>query len=148
MSNEEDDVFSDTGENVKPSDVFAHQVGNLISDEDISKIISSQRQMLCRYEKTNEMLITVTDLASQRYQVLNSEFRNHTSALLEMKKDLDSTFRRISNLKSVISKHYPREYQIALSTSSKILEEDEDDEVNNTSNLSFHDVNTQNRDNT
>ena len=50
---------------------------------------------LDRFEKTNEMLLNFNNLSSLRMQQMNERFLHHTKTLVEMKKDLDSIFRRI-----------------------------------------------------
>jgi len=50
---------------------------------------------LDRFEKTNEMLINFNGLSNVRLQQMNEHFLMHTRTLIEMKKDLDSIFRRI-----------------------------------------------------
>ena len=50
---------------------------------------------LDRFEKTNEMLINFNGLSNVRLQQMNERFLLHTRTLVEMKKDLDSIFRRI-----------------------------------------------------
>lgn len=50
---------------------------------------------LDRFEKTNEMLINFNVLSNVRLQQMNDHFLLHTRTLVEMKKDLDSVFRRI-----------------------------------------------------
>lgn len=48
-----------------------------------------------RFEKTNEMLLNFNNLSSVCMQQMNERFLHHTRTLVEMKKDLDSIFRRI-----------------------------------------------------
>lgn len=50
---------------------------------------------LDRFEKTNEMLLNFNNLSSVRMQQMSERFLHHTRTLVEMKKDLDSIFRRI-----------------------------------------------------
>lgn len=50
---------------------------------------------LDRFEKTNEMLLNFNNLSSLRMQQMSERFAHHTRTLVEMKKDLDSIFRRI-----------------------------------------------------
>lgn len=50
---------------------------------------------LDRFEKTNEMLLNFNNLSCVRMQQMNERFLHHTRTLVEMKKDLDSIFRRI-----------------------------------------------------
>ena len=50
---------------------------------------------LDRFEKTNEMLANFNNLSSARLQQMSERFLHHTRTLVEMKRDLDSIFRRI-----------------------------------------------------
>lgn len=50
---------------------------------------------LDRFEKTNEMLVNFNNLSSARLQQMSERFLHHTRTLVEMKRDLDSIFRRI-----------------------------------------------------
>ena len=74
--------------------------------------------MLQRFEKTNEMLTNVNTLSATRfvnnghsYKYLphlfsprldraTTDFKKHTAIVVDMKKDLDSIFRRIRNIKA------------------------------------------------
>ncbi|XP_068168283.1 kxDL motif-containing protein 1 [Antennarius striatus] len=107
------------------SGVFCSRMLSMVNSEDVNAIIQAQRHMLDRFEKTNEMLINFNGLSNVRLQQMNDRFLLHTRTLVEMKKDLDSIFRRIRMLKGKISKQYPEAF-------SNIHEspnlEDEDDE--------------------
>lgn len=50
---------------------------------------------LDRFEKTNEMLLNFNNLSSVRLQQMSERFVHHTRTLVDMKRDLDSIFRRI-----------------------------------------------------
>lgn len=50
---------------------------------------------LDRFEKTNEMLLNFNNLSSVRLQQMSERFMHHTRTLVDMKRDLDSIFRRI-----------------------------------------------------
>ncbi|KAJ0069714.1 hypothetical protein NL108_012340, partial [Boleophthalmus pectinirostris] len=65
---------------------------------------------LDRFEKTNEMLINFNGLSNVRLQQMNERFLLHTRTLVDMKKDLDSVFRRIRTLKGKIAKQYPEAF--------------------------------------
>ncbi|XP_053091590.1 kxDL motif-containing protein 1 isoform X3 [Pangasianodon hypophthalmus] len=56
---------------------------------------------------------------------MNDRFLLHTRTLIEMKKDLDSVFRRIRTLKGKIAKQYPEAFSNIREASS--LEDDDDD---------------------
>lgn len=58
-------------------------------------LLKYSENRLDRFEKTNEMLINFNGLSNVRLQQMNERFLLHTRTLVEMKKDLDSIFRRI-----------------------------------------------------
>ncbi|XP_061629655.1 kxDL motif-containing protein 1 [Phyllopteryx taeniolatus] len=89
------------------SGVFCSRMLSMVNAEDVNAIIQAQRHMLDRFEKTNEMLINFNGLSNVRLQQMNERFLLHTRTLIEMKKDLDSVFRRIRTLKGKIGKQYP-----------------------------------------
>ncbi|CAM5177523.1 unnamed protein product [Eretmochelys imbricata] len=80
------------------SGVFCSRVLSMVNSEDVNAIILAQKNMLDRFEKTNEMLLNFNNLSNVRMQQMNERFLHHTRTLVEMKKDLDSIFRRISTL--------------------------------------------------
>ncbi|KAM9814866.1 kxDL motif-containing protein 1 isoform 1-T2 [Syngnathus typhle] len=92
------------------SGVFCSRMLSMVNSEDVNAIIQAQRHMLDRFEKTNEMLINFNVLSSMRLQQMNESFLLHTRTLVEMKKDLDSIFRRIRMLKGKIGKQYPEAF--------------------------------------
>jgi len=47
------------------------------------------------FEKSNETLSGVNALAAVRYEAINADFKKHIVMLLEMKKNLESVFKRI-----------------------------------------------------
>ncbi|NXA55753.1 KXDL1 protein, partial [Nothocercus julius] len=77
------------------SRVFCSRVLGMVNAEDVNAIIQAQKNMLDRFEKTNEMLLNFNNLSSVRMQQMSERFLHHTRTLVEMKKDLDSIFRRI-----------------------------------------------------
>ena len=50
---------------------------------------------LTKFEKTNAKFSRLNDLSATRYSYLQQQLRSHTKMLVDMKKDLDSVFRRI-----------------------------------------------------
>ncbi|CAL8081420.1 unnamed protein product [Calicophoron daubneyi] len=91
------------------SDFVLQSVGSLINPEDIQKILSLQENMLDKFEKTNEMLRTVSELSVQRYKVLSSELSNHTQKMISLKKELEAIFKRIRVIKNAFAVKYPNE---------------------------------------
>ncbi|XP_061679576.1 kxDL motif-containing protein 1 [Syngnathoides biaculeatus] len=107
------------------SGVFCSRMLSMVNAEDVNAIIQAQRHMLDRFEKTNEMLINFNGLSNVRLQQMNERFLLHTRTLIEMKKDLDSVFRRIRTLKGKIGKQYPDAFSNI--HESHIPEDDDDD---------------------
>ncbi|MGH0150606.1 UNVERIFIED_CONTAM: hypothetical protein FKN15_019614 [Acipenser sinensis] len=107
------------------SGMFCGRMLSMVNSEDVNAIIQAQKHMLDRFEKTNEMLLNFNGLSNVRLQQMNDRFQHHTRTLLEMKKDLDSIFRRIRTLKGKISKQYPDAFNNV--HESPILEDDDDD---------------------
>ncbi|OXB73130.1 UNVERIFIED_CONTAM: hypothetical protein H355_012055 [Colinus virginianus] len=96
------------------SRVFCGRVLGMVNAEDVNAIIQAQKNMLDRFEKTNEMLLNFNNLSSLRMQQMNERFLHHTKTLVEMKKDLDSIFRRIRTLKGKLAKQYPEAFSMRL----------------------------------
>ncbi|CAB1426688.1 unnamed protein product, partial [Pleuronectes platessa] len=107
------------------SGVFCGRMLSMVNSEDVNAIIQAQRHMLDRFEKTNEMLINFNGLSNVRLQQMNERFLLHTRTLVEMKKDLDSVFRRIRTLKGKVAKQYPEAFS---SIHESPIPEDDDDE--------------------
>ncbi|XP_046891023.1 kxDL motif-containing protein 1 isoform X2 [Hypomesus transpacificus] len=107
------------------SGMFCNRMLSMVNSEDVNAIIQAQRHMLDRFEKTNEMLINFNGLSNVRLQQVNEHFLIHTRTLVEMKKDLDSIFRRIRTLKGKIAKQYPEAFSNVHETPT--LEDDDDD---------------------
>ncbi|KAM9568802.1 kxDL motif-containing protein 1-like isoform 1-T1 [Salvelinus alpinus] len=109
------------------SGMFCNRMLSMVNSEDVNAIIQAQRHMLDRFEKTNEMLINFNGLSNVRLQQMNEHFLLHTRTLVEMKKDLDSIFRRIRTLKGKIAKQYPEAFSNV--HESPVLEDDEFDPI-------------------
>lgn len=90
-----------------------------------------QRDMLGRFEKTNEMLINFNMLSSGRYEATLKEFQKHTQLLFDMKKDLDSIFRRIRVVKSRLEKSYPDAFAACSHTYTVASDDEEEEEERN-----------------
>ncbi|CAE1272392.1 KXD1 [Acanthosepion pharaonis] len=99
-----------------------------INKEDVSCMVQTQKEMLSRYEKTNEMLINFNLLSSSRYEATCHKFKKDTLLLYEMKKDLDAVFKRIRNLKQRLSKIYPDAFSACSNVYLNVLETGENDD--------------------
>ncbi|XP_078054619.1 kxDL motif-containing protein 1 [Mustelus asterias] len=106
------------------SGVFCSRMLSMVNREDVNAIVQAQRHMLDRFEKTNEMLLNFNNLSSVRLNQMTERYQHHTRALVEMKKDLDSIFRRIRILKDKLAKQHPEAFNSIYS--SLVAEDDED----------------------
>lgn len=104
---------------------FCGRVLSMVNAEDVNAIILAQKNMLERFEKTNEMLLNFNSLAGARLQQLGERFGQHTRTLLDLRRDLDSVFRRIRTLKGKLSRQHPEAFS-HVPEASLLEEEDED----------------------
>ncbi|RWS13152.1 kxDL motif-containing protein CG10681-like protein [Dinothrombium tinctorium] len=98
----------------------------LIDKEDVEEIVNSQKLMLLRFEKTNEMLGNCNALALSRFEMTSKVLKRYTQQLIEMKKDLDSIYRRIRFLKMRLSQVYPDAFHACSNRFNIVEEEDEE----------------------
>ncbi|XP_072924552.1 kxDL motif-containing protein 1 [Hemitrygon akajei] len=117
--------------------VFCSRMLSMVNREDVNAIVQAQRHMLDRFEKTNEMLLNFNNLSSVRLNQMTDRYLHHTRALVEMKKDLDSIFRRIRTLKDKLSKQHPEAFS---SIQESLDVEDEDLDPNPKSLLPLSDT--------
>lgn len=94
-------------DNLAAADAFAENTTSQVNQEDVLSMLVLQREMLSRFEKTNEMLVNCNALAAARIDYAHQEFKRHTQLLIDMKRDLDNVFRRIRKLKANLGKRYP-----------------------------------------
>merc|ERR550519_2091836 len=91
-------------------------------------MVRAQKKMLQRFEKTNEMLTNVNTLSATRLDRATTDFKKHTTMVVDMKKDLDSIFRRIRNIKVRLAKQMPEAYD-SVGVVEKSEEEDDEYDV-------------------
>lgn len=84
--------------------------------------------MLGRLEKTNEMLINCNALSATRFAVASQDLKKHTQLLFDLKKDLDSVFKRIRFLKMKLAQQYPAAFSACNTVFYAVDEEDEPEE--------------------
>lgn len=97
-------------QNYTVSEVFIQGLAGIVDQQDVESMIRAQKQMLQRFEKTNEMLTNCNNLCVTRLKTASAEFKKHTSLLVEMRKDLDNIFKRIQVLKTKTSSQYPEAF--------------------------------------
>ncbi|XP_076239018.1 kxDL motif-containing protein CG10681 isoform X2 [Calliopsis andreniformis] len=124
---------SDTGsfecfQNYTAPEVFIQGLAGIVDQQDVESMIRAQKQMLQRFEKTNEMLTNCNQLSINRLKTAGNEFKKHTALLIEMKKDLDYVFKRIRIIKNKLSQQYPQAFNEAVRSSlaEEVIVEDVD----------------------
>ncbi|XP_065579112.1 kxDL motif-containing protein CG10681-like isoform X2 [Artemia franciscana] len=113
--------------NYTASEVFTHGLAAVSSQQKVEDMMISQKQMLQRFEKTNEMLINCNHLSSTRFQSACSSFKQHNQVLTELKKDLDYIFKKLKKVKTKLSTTYPKEFENAMASALALNEEEEED---------------------
>ncbi|XP_017893612.1 protein CBFA2T3-like isoform X2 [Ceratina calcarata] len=124
---------SDTGsfecfQNYTAPEVFVQGLAGIVDQQDVESMIRAQKQMLQRFEKTNEMLTNCNQLSVNRLKTAGSEFKRHTALLVEMKKDLDYIFKRIRVVRNKLNQQYPQAFNEAVRSSlaEEVIVEDVD----------------------
>nr|CAG4650440.1 EOG090X0CBU [Sida crystallina] len=112
-------------QNFTPPEVFVQGVAGFVNQSDVEAMIRAQKQMLQRFEKTNEMLVNCNALSHAHLLKANQEFKKHITLLNEVKKDLDNIFKRVRALKSKVANQYPQAFKEATSQVPPVVEEDD-----------------------
>ncbi|XP_022913756.1 kxDL motif-containing protein CG10681 [Onthophagus taurus] len=129
----ESDFSIECFQNYTAPEVFIQGLAGIVDQQDVETMIRAQKQMLQRFEKTNEMLTNCNALSANRLKTVGPEFKKHSQTLHEMKKDLDYIFRKIRAIKSKLSTQYPDAFAEALRSSlAEECKEDEDYEQKET----------------
>ncbi|XP_026294416.1 kxDL motif-containing protein CG10681 isoform X1 [Frankliniella occidentalis] len=114
-------------QNYTASEVFIQGLAGIVDQQDVEAMVRAQKQMLQRFEKTNEMLTNCNALSVNRLASAGTEFKKHTQLLVDMKKDLDQIFRRINSLKARLSNQYPQAFAAVPKPVSTLLDEEGED---------------------
>eukprot|EP00111_Clytia_hemisphaerica_P024480 TCONS_00072190-protein len=101
---------------------FNQLLKDLEGCKDVTPIIKAQKSTLLRYEEINEMLRQFLELSNNTQSMLLENYIAHTKTLIELKKDLEISFRRIRALKTKLNVEYPDAFE-ATSAAIKELEE-------------------------
>uniref|UniRef100_A0A914VWI3 KxDL domain-containing protein n=1 Tax=Plectus sambesii TaxID=2011161 RepID=A0A914VWI3_9BILA len=111
------------------SEAFVDALTSQVDSANIERIIDSQRKALSRFEKTNEMLVNCCQLSASRLEGARRELLGHTQTIMDMKKDLESIFRRVRVFKQTVSQLYPTAFAEAQLSAKKpsLATDDEDD---------------------
>ncbi|XP_023246952.1 kxDL motif-containing protein CG10681 isoform X2 [Copidosoma floridanum] len=104
-------------QNYTAPEVFVQGLAGIVDQQDVESMIRAQKEMLQRFEKTNEMLTNCNQLSINRLKTSGAEIKKHTALLTDMKKDLDFIFKKIRVLKTKLSQQHPQAYNEAVRSS-------------------------------
>ncbi|CAH1106725.1 unnamed protein product [Psylliodes chrysocephalus] len=125
----ESDFSIECFQNYSAPEVFIQGLAGIVDQQDVELMIRAQKQMLQRFEKTNEMLTNCNALSASRLKSVGPEFKKHFNLLLETKKDLDYIFKKIRVIKTKLSAQYPEAFDEAVRSSfAEECEEEENSE--------------------
>jgi len=127
----ESDFSIECFQNYTAPEVFVQGLAGIVDQLDVETMIRAQKQMLQRFEKTNEMLTNCNALSASRLKTVAPEFKKHIHLLLEMKRDLDYIFKKLRAIKSKLSTQYPEAFAEAIRSS---YAEECEEETNESSN--------------
>ncbi|XP_017100153.2 kxDL motif-containing protein CG10681 [Drosophila bipectinata] len=121
------DLESFTGFGNSAAEAFIQSLAGMVNQGDVENMIRAQKQMLQRFEKTNEMLLNCNALSQSRLKNATEDFKRHVKCLNEMKKDLDYIFRKIRVIKQKLQQQYPTIYAEVQPQRSSLAEEAEEE---------------------
>uniref|UniRef100_A0A1B6ECN0 KxDL domain-containing protein n=1 Tax=Clastoptera arizonana TaxID=38151 RepID=A0A1B6ECN0_9HEMI len=113
-------------QNYTAPEVFIQGLAGIVDQQDVEAMIRAQKQMLQRFEKTNEMLSNCNTLSVNRLKLAQAEFKKHTTLLVDLRKDIDSVFKRIKTIKAKLSTQYPEAFSAAPPPAQPLGEIEED----------------------
>ncbi|XP_035789393.1 kxDL motif-containing protein CG10681-like [Anopheles albimanus] len=114
-------------QNYTAAEVFVQGLAGLVNQTDVEVMIRAQKQMLQRFEKTNEMLLNCNALSASRMKIATDDFKKHTKLLHDMKKDLDYIFRKIRMIKTKVGNQYPAAFAEAEAKAKPICFDEEEE---------------------
>lgn len=107
-------------------DLFMDRFTDLVHHDNVQDIREKQCQMLHILELSNSKLGSLNDISERTFEQNVVDFRHHIKMLQDMKKQLDSIFRRIRSLKGRVALAYPQAYAAAIEKCSINSEDYED----------------------
>ena len=133
-------------QNYTASEVMVQGLAGVVNQGDVEEMVRAQKEMLQRFEKTNEMLTNVNSLSAVRLEKVrvsvtimieivvmsfcqaNNDFKKHSQNIVEMKKDLEIIFKRLKIIKQKLNKQMPEAYEAVIGASERAPVKEEDDE--------------------
>jgi hypothetical protein len=109
---EEEDGAHQACRSLDPVKAFIVGMTNEVNAAEVCRMMDLQQHMMCRFEKTNEMLLNFNRLSDSRFETTQTDFRKHIQLLQQTKNDLDIIFRRIRVLRDKLGTRYPAAFNV------------------------------------
>ena len=107
-------LSSTDSENVCPNgkglEEFLEKLTGLMHQDNVIAIRHEQMKIMNNLEVANWKLASLNDISETTFMKCSADFKQHIKMLQDMKKQLDSIFRRIRNLKVKAASLYPEAY--------------------------------------
>lgn len=116
-------------QNNTASEVFVQGLAGIVNQQNVEAMIGTQKEMLQRYDKTNEMLKNCNSLSANRLERALNDFSKHSQHINGLKKELDNIFKRIRSIKSKIAQQYPEAYKGTGVQMGPVQEEDDEYDI-------------------
>eukprot|EP01135_Chromosphaera_perkinsii_P008604 Nk52_evm46s1401 gene=Nk52_evmTU46s1401 len=119
--------MSSRGGGVKAGEVFCENVLGFVSRDQLEEAMAIQLKTKERFEEINEKLTSINQYSAREFREMSKAFKDHTTLLLNLKKNLDSLAKRIRVIKTQVQQKYPKEY-IKFVQEADAEESEEEDE--------------------
>ena len=106
--------------------VFLDRLATMMHHGNITEVIKDQEKMLLSMEISNEKLTSFNNVSEEAFRRLSGNFIQNTKLLSDMKKELDTVFRRIRSLKVKVQTVFPDSYAVAESKHRLVLEDEDE----------------------
>jgi len=93
------------------AEAFHTEVSSLMNHSDIQSILKAQASVFQKFTESKQTLASFNEFSASMYAALAPEYDKHTKMLKEMKKDLDSVFKRIRNLEVMLRQKFPDAFE-------------------------------------
>lgn len=103
---------------------FLDKITHLTDHDRVISIRQEQIAMLRDFEIANSRLASLNEISENTFNNSVADFKQYTKSLHDMKKQLDSIFRRIRTLKVKAAIAYPEAYRLAEEKSTLRLEKE------------------------
>jgi hypothetical protein len=84
-------------------ETFSGQIAQLMNHDDTMALLQHQQEMQATLVQARKTLAGFNQYSAQLYQSVNQEFKAHVKMLLQLRKELDSVYRRIRTLKQTLN---------------------------------------------